>query len=108
MAKQIRMGLIGCGGIMARHIKDLLPIEGVIIEAMADPAPGNIAKHKKQFPEISQAAEFDDYKSLLKTRLDAVVIASPHTAHAQQIIDSLRRGLHVLCEKPMVTSIAVG
>jgi predicted dehydrogenase len=91
---------------MVRHIKHLLSIDGVMIEAMADPEAANIARHKKQFPEISQAAEFDDYKPLLKTKLDAVVIASPHTVHAQQIVDSLGRGLHVLCEKPMVTSIA--
>lgn len=106
MAKtKVRVGLIGCGGIMARHIRDLLKVPEATIEAMADPVADNIARHKKDFPEISEAAEFDDYRPLVKTPLDAVVIASPHTAHAQQIIDSMRRGLDVLCEKPMVTSI---
>lgn len=106
MAKQVRVGLIGCGGIMHRHIVDLLASPDAIVAAMADPVAKNIARYKKQFPEIAQAAEFDDYKDMLKADLDAVVIASPHTVHAQQIIDSMKKGLDVLCEKPMVTSIA--
>lgn len=106
MTKKLRVGLIGCGGIMSRHIGDLVGRPDAAIAAMADPVAENIARHKKAHPEIAEAAEYSDYKQLLKAPLDAVVIASPHTAHAQQIIDSMKKGLHVLCEKPMVTSIA--
>ena len=106
MARKVRVGLIGCGGIMKRHINDLSASPNAIIEAMADPSAENISRHRKAFPEIAQAAEFEDYRDMLKTDLDAIVIASPHTVHAQQIIDSMKKGLHVLCEKPMVTSIA--
>jgi predicted dehydrogenase len=38
-------------------------------------------------------------------QLDAVVVQSPHTVHYAQIRDSLKRGLHVLTEKPMVCTI---
>jgi predicted dehydrogenase len=37
-------------------------------------------------------------------RLDAVIIATPHTVHFEQGMEALDRGLHVLMEKPMVTS----
>lgn len=106
MAKQIRLGLIGCGGIMSRHVREVLERRDAIVEAMADPARENIARLKEAYPQIAQAAEFADYKDLIKAPIDGVVIASPHTAHARQIVDSMKRGLHVLCEKPMVTSIA--
>jgi predicted dehydrogenase len=106
MAKEIRVGLIGCGGIMQRHINHLLAIPEAKITAMADPNPKCIARYKSSCPSLASAAEFTGYKDLFGADLDAVVIASPHTAHAQQIVDSLGHGLHVMCEKPMVTSVA--
>jgi len=106
MKSALRVGLIGCGGIMVRHIKDTLAMPEAKIVAMADPIAANIAGHKANFPAITDAAEFSNHRDLLKTALDAVVIASPHTAHARQILDSFAKGCHVLCEKPMVTTIA--
>ena len=42
----------------------------------------------------------------LKARPDAVIIASPHTAHFEQGMQALNAGCHVFMEKPMVTSAA--
>jgi predicted dehydrogenase len=43
----------------------------------------------------------DDYAVALRDRaLDAVVLATPHTQHAEQIIAAARRKKHVFCEKP--------
>ncbi len=106
MKSVIRVGLIGCGGIMSRHIGDLSGIGEAKIVAMTDPVAANIAKHKASSPAIADAAEYADYRDMLKAGVDAVVIASPHTAHAKQMTDSMANGCHVLCEKPMVTSIA--
>jgi predicted dehydrogenase len=39
-------------------------------------------------------------------RPDAVIIATPHTAHFEQGMQALTAGCHVLMEKPMVTSAA--
>ncbi|HOX38226.1 MAG TPA: Gfo/Idh/MocA family oxidoreductase [Candidatus Brocadiia bacterium] len=106
MANKLRVGLIGCGGIMYGHVQRLLSTGKVDIVAMMDPIAEHIARHKAAAPAIKDAAEFKDYKKLLAAPLDAVCIASPHVPHANQIVDSLKAGLHVLCEKPMVTSIA--
>lgn len=38
--------------------------------------------------------------------LDALVIATPHTLHYEQILAAMERELHVLCEKPLVTDLA--
>ena len=32
--------------------------------------------------------------------LDAVIIATPHRLHEEQSISAMKRGLHVLCDKP--------
>src|SRR5205814_8430759 len=49
---------------------------------------------------------FDDSERMLEeVRPDAVVVATPHSLHAAPAIAALRRGIHVLGEKPMATSL---
>lgn len=49
----------------------------------------------------------EDYDALLaRTDVDAVLIATPHIAHRDQVIAATRQGKHVLVEKPMATSVA--
>jgi len=38
-------------------------------------------------------------------QVDAVCVCSPNWAHTEQVIAAADRGLHVLCEKPMATSL---
>jgi predicted dehydrogenase len=43
----------------------------------------------------------DGYEALLADpEVDAVVLATPHSAHAQQVIAAAQAGKHVFCEKP--------
>jgi len=45
---------------------------------------------------------FTDYRELLKLpELDAVFIATPHFLHYPMVMDALRAGKHVFCEKPL-------
>jgi predicted dehydrogenase len=51
-------------------------------------------------------AWFDDYERMLEeVRPDGVVVTTPHSLHAAPAIAALRRGIHVLDEKPMATSL---
>ncbi len=107
MAEQVRLGLTGTGGMMNYHVSKMPEIEEAAISALTDPDPKRLAALKKRFPQLAGCPEYDDHKAMIDgEKLDAVVIASPHHVHRQQIVDSLRAGLHVLVEKPMVGSIA--
>ncbi len=45
---------------------------------------------------------YDSYeKALADPRVDAVVLATPHTLHAQQIVAAAKAGRHVFTEKPL-------
>lgn len=44
--------------------------------------------------------------SLAHELCDAVWIATPNRTHYNDVFDALNRGLHVLCEKPFVTSVS--
>lgn len=55
---------------------------------------------------IPPEARYETLDSLLAgEELDALVIATPHSLHYEQIVSALDRDLHVLCEKPLVTNL---
>jgi 1,5-anhydro-D-fructose reductase (1,5-anhydro-D-mannitol-forming) len=63
-----------------------------------------------QFAEHHGAASptpaYDDLDALLADpELDGVIIATPDRLHAQQTIACARAGKHVLCEKPLATTL---
>lgn len=54
-------------------------------------------------------AVYEDYEAMLDgERLDAVVVATPDRHHTGPALAALARGLHVLCEKPLATTLEDG
>lgn len=52
---------------------------------------------------------FDSYDAVLADPgVDAVLLATPHSLHARQIIAAAQAGKHVFCEKPFTLSVASG
>ena len=51
-------------------------------------------------------AAYDDLDAMLSdSKVDAVFICSPNSVHAVHTLQSARAGKHVLCEKPMATTV---
>ena len=101
----IRLGVIGSGAIAQRgHIPEFLSIEGVQIEAIADTDKGKAESvgQKAGIPRV-----FTDYQELLALdELDAVSICTPNYLHAPMAVAAADAGKHILCEKPMATTVA--
>jgi predicted dehydrogenase len=53
--------------------------------------------------EIETAAE--SYEALLDTGIDIAVIAVPDHLHTEYVLKALEKGVHVLCEKPLATTV---
>src|SRR5262250_1723847 len=52
-------------------------------------------------------AAYSQLGDLLKdSRVDGVFVASPNALHAEHVVQAAEAGKHVLCEKPMATTIA--
>lgn len=51
---------------------------------------------------------YTNYQALLDDQLDAVIIASENSKHRELTELAAANGLHVLCEKPLATSVADG
>ncbi|RAP75237.1 Gfo/Idh/MocA family protein [Paenibacillus montanisoli] len=101
---KVRIGFIGTGGIAGWHARQLLELTEAEIKAVADTSSGNREKFLEKF-SLNGVLQFSDYQEMLEQAdIDAVVICSPHTLHFEQAQAVLRKGLHVLIEKPMTCS----
>lgn len=100
MAKQLRIGIIGVGGIAeAEHIPGYQAIQDrVRLVACAD-IDG--ARAERIANKYGFEASYDDYRKMLaEAKLDAVSVCTPNKFHAPATIAALEAGCHVLCEKP--------
>jgi len=101
MAKLLRIGVIGIGAIGESHAYHLAngQIKGASLSAIASSKVAN----SKKFP---QAQYFSDGAALIASgKVDAVIIATPHKAHADSVNAALVLGIHVLVEKPLGSDI---
>jgi predicted dehydrogenase len=96
----LRFGFIGCGALGLVHAQRLSAIPGVEVAALSDPS-ADAMEHVRQ-ELAAPIPAFTDYRAMLDSvELDAVCISSPNRLHVEQLLASLQRGLHVLCEKPL-------
>lgn len=96
--KLIRLGIIGCGRIANRFVKETKYVSGIYVEGVYNPNERSASKFAEQYELGFYTNNWDAFLE----KVDAVYIASPHGTHYEYIIRALQEGKHVLCEKPMV------
>ena len=104
MARTIRIGIIGSGGIAGAHARSYKQLAEVEVLAVADVVPGKAAEFIQR-SELSQARPFEDHNRLLELDLDGVSVCTPNVAHHRTSVDALRAGKNVLTEKPMAVTL---
>ena len=104
----MRFGLIGTGLMAQEHIRNLMLLPDTDIVALADPVPASLQWAKDTLgAHAAHVATFGDVPAMLAgSTLDAVVIASPNYTHAEVLAPLFDTELHILCEKPLTTTIA--
>ncbi|MFD0589850.1 Gfo/Idh/MocA family protein [Paenibacillus sp. GCM10027627] len=96
---KLSIGIIGAGGIGNVHIETFAKVEGVEVRAVAD---AYLPLAQQRAEEHSIATVYADPQKLLEDdSIDAVSICVPNQYHAPLAIEALKRGKHVLLEKPM-------
>lgn len=100
----IRWGIVGAGMMGIEHIQNLRITPGAQVVALADPHAPSIARATAAVGE--EVATFDSAGALAASGLcDAVVVASPNFTHIDVLQPLFAAGLHILCEKPLATTI---
>jgi D-apiose dehydrogenase len=104
MNKPLRIGLVGAGMVSRHHLIAWADIaDHASVVAVADPSPENAARRVAEFG-ISQS--YGDAEAMLEsTELDAVDIAAPRQMHAPLVRLAAKRGLPVLCQKPLAPNL---
>jgi predicted dehydrogenase len=101
-AEAIRVGLAGLGywgPNLARNFDDL---PGAELAWLADVDAARLVRYGARFPQARTTTRFDDL--LEDESVDAVVIATPVSTHADLARGALRAGKHVFVEKPLALS----
>jgi len=96
---KVRVGLVGSGFVAELHMYAYKRVYGVDAEVAAVVSRGD---HVLEFAKKHGIREAHrDYKALLADEtIDVIDICTPPMLHAPMIVESMRAGKHVICEKP--------
>ena len=104
MKNSFRVALVGCGAISGNHIKAILAA-GQTLCALCDVDLSRIQATLEKYALDSLPCYTDYVELLQREQPDAVHICTPHDLHVPMIIEALKHGIHVLCEKPLCISL---
>ena len=99
--KEIRLGIIGIGGMGSGHALNIAEgkVPGMRLSAVADIRKERIKWAEKELP--AGVKTYSDGREMIDSgECDAVLIATPHYYHPEFVIYALEHGLHALSEKP--------
>lgn len=98
----VRIGLIGPGSFALRVLVPAFARAGARLELVGGGAGPSAESAQREFgfARVAPSAE----ALLTDEGIDAVVIATRHSTHAELAIQALEAGKHVFCEKPLVLS----
>lgn len=101
ISRKLRVGITGAGIFGGYHASKMVANPQVDFVGIYDPV------HPERAAELAQKTGATPVRSRdeLIEVADALIIASPATAHGRQSVDALEHGLHVLVEKPIATDM---
>ena len=130
-SERINIGIIGYGTMAHDNLGNFLYHNRVQVTAVSDPNRGTTSLYgyngkrgggmepcrrrvdtfyakQKGKSDYKGCKTFADFRELLESDVDAVVISTPDHWHALNAIYAARKGKHVYCQKPMSLTIGQG
>jgi UDP-N-acetyl-2-amino-2-deoxyglucuronate dehydrogenase len=93
--KLIKFGILGCGYIGQKHAKNIVENIDCEVVALCDVVENDWTK-SQNIPFFSNKNDFFQQKNI-----DVICICTPNSFHAEQAIEAIKSGKHVVIEKPM-------
>jgi UDP-N-acetylglucosamine 3-dehydrogenase len=100
----VRVGVVGVGVMGSNHARVFADMPGVQLIGVADP-------DREQCDRVAGplgCAAVGDIDELLALGVDALTIAAPTHLHRDLALSAIKRGVHVLVEKPIAPSVSEG
>ena len=102
MEKELGFGIIGCGFISNHHAQAILHTEGACLIGATDVNEQNAEAFCKKFG----ITHFHSAQEMMSSdKVDIVCICTPSGFHAQNALEVIRAGKHVLVEKPLALNV---
>jgi predicted dehydrogenase len=100
--EKLKIGVIGLGGMGMAHCETCKEIDEVELTAVCD-IDGKISKEAADKYSVKG---YTDYRKLIDSgEVQAVVLATPHYFHPPAGIYAMKKGLHLLSEKPIAVTV---
>jgi predicted dehydrogenase/nucleoside-diphosphate-sugar epimerase len=99
--RHFRVGLVGAGYVSEFHIRALQRLPEIRIVGITD----LVEERARAVAARFGIAAWPSLEAMAEAGLDAVHVLTPPASHTTVALDALRRGCHVLVEKPLATSV---
>jgi len=100
--ERIRTGIIGCGKGAHLHAQALLNLP----ESVFTGVYSRTFKSAQSFAEKYNVKAYESIEEMAeKGGIEAVIICTPHPAHAKVAVRAAKAGMHILVEKPLASSL---
>src|SRR6188474_2459165 len=102
--RPLRVGVVGVGVMGSNHARVFAGLPGTELVGVADP-------DSKQADFVAQTLgciAVSDVNELLERDVDAITIAAPTHLHRDIALTCIARGVHVMVEKPIASSVEEG
>ncbi len=99
---KIKLGIIGFGNMGTGHTSNIMGgnCPEVDLVAICDKNPERCEFGKNKYPDANITYFTDAIEMLDSGLINACLVAVPHYDHAKYSIECMKRGIHVMCEKP--------
>jgi len=102
--RPLRVGVVGVGVMGSNHARVFAGLPGTELVGVADP-------DRKQAEFVARTlgcVAVADFEDLLDRDVDAITIAAPTHLHRDIALTCIARGVHVMVEKPIASSVEEG
>jgi predicted dehydrogenase len=104
---RIRFGMIGTGARSHQIMEAMKLVPGIEFAGVVDAYKGRVERAIARTGGKTRA--YPDYREILADKsIDAVVIATPDHWHKQMVVEAVRAGKDVYCEKPLTYRTSEG
>ena len=105
--KKLRLGIVGLGNMGFSHVGYALNTADIQLTALCDNDPARLEKVREvYFADKPMPVTFSDAMAMIDSgTIDGILISVPHYDHEPITLAAFAKGVHVLCEKPLMVTV---
>src|SRR5205823_11582509 len=102
--RALRVGVVGAGVMGSNHARVFAGLPDITLVGVVDPLPA----HRTRATELTSCRTFATLEELIAEGVDAVTVAAPTHLHHEIALACIARGIHIMVEKPIASSVEEG